>query len=95
MDIAELLVDAERRGFNHNFAGERLRGAEIGERFDPGGAKIVYSQAVDMGTDPGDDATIYLIETTAGQKGYVIVGNAFHTDPRKAALIDYLIRRDH
>lgn len=96
MDIADLLFDAEQRGFRRNFAGEGLHAAGSDDPFDPRRARIVYSQAVDQGTDPGDDATIYLIETTGGQKGYLIVGNAFRTDPQKAALIDHLARRrDH
>jgi hypothetical protein len=89
MDIADLLFKAEQRGFRHNFAGEDLHPGD----FDPHGARIVYSQAVDQGTDPGDDATLYLIETADGQKGYLIVGDAFRTDPQKAALIDQLARR--
>jgi hypothetical protein len=92
MDIADLLFKAEQRGFRRNFANEDL---------EPEGpatqqARIVYSQAVDQGTDPGDDATLYLIEAADGQKGYLIVGDAFRTDPHKAALIDHLARRrDH
>jgi hypothetical protein len=95
VDISELLGDAERRGFTHNFAvdQERLRCSESGECFGRDDATIVWSEAVDMGTDPGDDATIYLIETTSGRKGFVLVADAFHADPQKAAFIDSLPRR--
>lgn len=95
MDISELLGDAERRGFTHNFAveGERLCSRESGEKFAPEDAVIIWSQAVDQGTDPGDDATIYLIETTSGRKGYLLVSDAFHTDPRKTAFLKCIARR--
>lgn len=94
-DLSELLRDAEKRGFTHNFAieGEELRCAPTGERFKRHQAKIVWSQTVDMGTDPGDDATLYLIEAESGTKGYVVVSDAFHADPHKAAFLGTLARR--
>lgn len=95
MDISDLLGEAERRGFIHNFAieGERLRCAESGECFGLDEATIVWSQAVDQGTDPGDDATIYLIESASGRKGYVLIADPFHADPQKAAFLQTLARR--
>lgn len=92
--MAELLRDAEKRGFTRNFAidGDELLCSATGERYGREQAQIVWSQAVDMGTDPGDDATLYLIETDSGAKGYVVVSDAFHADPHKAAFIDSLAR---
>lgn len=94
-DISKLLRDAETRGYTLNFAieDEELHCRDTGERFCCGDARIVWSQSVDMGTDPGDDATLYLIETTNGCKGYMILAASFYADPRKAALIDSLGRR--
>jgi hypothetical protein len=94
MDIAELLGDAERRGFILNFAlvDDGLKCPETGKCFGTADVKAVYSQSVDAGTDPGDDATIYLIETMDGRKGYLIIADSFHVDPRKAAFIQTLVR---
>ena len=96
MDMAELLDDARRHGFTSNFAfaGDRLRCSGSDERIAAEDAWIVDSQAVDLGTDPGDDATIYLIETRNGRRGYLIVGDSFHADPKKAEFIDRLPQRD-
>lgn len=93
MDITDLLDDAERRGFRLNFAleDEGLKCPETGRCFGVGDVRTVYSQSVDMGTDPGDDATLYLIETTDGRKGYLMVADSFHIDPRKAAFIQSLL----
>lgn len=95
-DLAELLRRAEKRGFTRNFAieGEELCCSATGERYGRQQAKIVWSQSVDMGTDPGDDATLYLIETDGGNRGYVVVSDAFHADPHKAAFIASLARAD-
>ena len=94
MDLAEILGDAQRRGFRLNFALEDdgVRCPETGRCFGRDDVKVVYSRSVDTGTDPGDDATIYLIETTDGRKGYLMVADSFHVDPRKAAFIRKLVR---
>lgn len=94
MDIAEILSDAERRGFRLNFALEddAVRCPESGRCFGADDIRVVYSRSVDTGTDPGDDATVYLIETTDGRKGYLLVADSFHVEPRKAAFIQILVR---
>ncbi len=94
MDMAQLLDEAQARGFTINFAfeGAKLRCPETGDCFAPEELQLVHSQAVDMGTDPGDDATLYLIEAANGRKGYLLVADSFHADPRKAAFIDKLLR---
>ena len=47
----------------------------------------------DSGTDPGDEVTMYLIHSSSGLKGYLILSDSFHTDPRKAAFIDALLTK--
>ncbi len=34
---------------------------------------------------------MYLIDSTGELKGYLILSDSFHTDPRKAAFIDALL----
>jgi hypothetical protein len=94
MDLAEVLGDAERRGFTLNFALEDdgVRCPDSGACFGPDDVKVIYSQSVDTGTDPGDDATIYLIETTDGRKGYLMIASSFHVEPRQAAFIQRLMQ---
>lgn len=96
MGLAKVLGAAEERGYTHNFAwdGGQLRCSEHGECLTERDARIVDSIPVDMGTDPGDDATIYLIESSKGLKGYMILADPFHADPDKAAFIDRLLDRD-
>jgi len=96
MGLAKILRDVEGRGFTRNLAWDagRLRCSETGERIAEADARIVDSIAVDMGTDPGDDATVYLIESASGTKGYMILADSFHVDPEKAAFIDRLSGRD-
>ena len=95
MDLAELLSRAAERGFKSNFScdGDKLTCADSGERFGIDEARVVDSQSVDQGTDPGDDATLYLIETAKGRRGYVVVSDSFHADPRNALFIDRLLKK--
>lgn len=93
MGLAKVLSDVEARGFKRNLAwhaGE-LRCSETGECVAEHGARIVESIPVDMGTDPADDATVYLIESDGHPKGYMILADPFHADPDKAAFIDRLL----
>ena len=41
-------------------------------------------------TDPGDDVTVYFIETGEGDRGYIIVPASIYAEPAKAAFIDRL-----
>lgn len=95
MDLADLLERARERGFTLNFSchDDSLRCRDSGTTVAAKDAWIVGEESVDQGTDPGDDATIYLIETREGVRGYVIIGTSFHADPRDAAFIDRLARR--
>ena len=94
LDIAEILNEAELEGFRLNFALEDdvLRCPETGRCFGSDDVKVVYSRSVDTGTDPGDDATVYLIETTNGRKGYFVIADSFHVTPRRAAFVQNLVR---
>jgi len=95
MDLAELLDDLHRRGYVHNFAinSGRLRCDETDKSFSPDQCQFAGSQSVDFGTDPGDDATVYLIHTREGNRGYVILADSYHTDPDKAAFVNALLRQ--
>lgn len=93
MGLAKVLSDVEARGFKRNLAwhaGE-LRCSETGECVAEQDARIVDSIPVDMGTDPADDATVYLIESAGKPKGYMILADSFHADPQKAAFVDRLL----
>ncbi len=97
MDISELLAAAQEKGYTHNFAvdGDRLHISETDKRFTNDDCWIVDIESVDGGTDPGDEATLYLIETHSGERGFIIVSDSFHADPAKTAFVDGLQHRLH
>ncbi|MFH1805745.1 MAG: phosphoribosylpyrophosphate synthetase [Pseudomonadota bacterium] len=94
MNLSDLQEDAIRKGFTHHFshAGTHVTCDGKDTAYQPCDLTLVHSNSVDNGTDPGDDATLYLIEAPDGIKGTMIVPSSFYTDPEKADLIDHLQR---
>jgi len=88
IDLADYQAEAIAHGYTHNFAFDASSAsAAIASEL-----RIVEYVTFDNGTDPGDDVTMYLIESPDGPQGYLILSDSFHTDPRKAAFIDALRR---
>lgn len=87
-DLAELQQQAIDRGFTIDYGSH----PELFREPIDGDLRVVETVPLDGGTDPGDDATMYLIESEA-RKGYLILSDSFHADPRKAVFIDELLAR--
>ncbi len=88
-DLADFQAEAIARGYTRNFAFEaKSAPADFASEF-----RIVENVTFDSGTDPGDDVTMYLIESCRGPKGYLMLSDSFHADPRKAALIASLLAK--
>ena len=88
-DLTDYQAEAIANGYTHDF-GFDSRSAPA-DRINE--LRIVEYETFDCGTDPGDDVTMYLIESTSGLKGYLILSDSFHADPRKAAFIDALLSK--
>ena len=88
-DLADFQAGAIARGYTHDFAfdGKSAPADSANE------LRVVEYVTFDSGTDPGDDVTMYLIESTSGLKGYLILSDSFHADPRKATFIDALLSK--
>ena len=90
-DLAGYQAEAIANGYTHDFGFDgRSAPSDIANEL-----RVVEYVTFDCGTDPGDDVTMYLIESTSGLKGYLILSDSFHTDPRKAAFIDALLSKRH
>ena len=88
-DLADCQAEAIAQGYTHDFGFDaRSAPADVTNQL-----RVVEYVSFDSGTDPGDDVTMYLIESTSGLKSYLILADSFHADPRKAAFIDALLRK--
>ncbi len=90
-DLADYQTEAIANGYTHDFGFDGRSAPSNIEN----GLRIVEYVSFDNGTDPGDDVTMYLIESNSGRKGYLILSDSFHADPRKAAFIDALLGKRH
>jgi hypothetical protein len=87
IDLADYQAEAVAHGYTHDFGFDgRSAPSDIANEL-----RVVDYVTFDCGTDPGDDVTMYLIESTGGLKGYLILSDSFHADPRKAAFIGALL----
>ena len=92
-DLAGLQVEVIARGYTHDFSGD-VRSLQIkgtNKSLALGELWLVETITFDAGTDPGDDTTMYLIESSRGQKGFLILPDSFHVDPQKVAFIDAVL----
>ncbi len=101
-DLADLLEQVRDQGFDHCFDSdiENLSSTRKPSDQNLGSISLVDVIQLDAGTDPGDDVTVYLLETDSGIRGYLLVPDSFHTDPGKARFVDALMAsrrtaRDH
>ncbi len=94
MTLADLQANAKSHGFKHHFMCEHggVRSDGTGHLYRVDELRLVHSSSTDHGTDPGDDATLFMIEARDGTKGVMIIADAFHADPHKARIIDELHR---
>ena len=90
-DLTDYQAEAIANGYTHDFGFDgRSAPSDIANEL-----RVVEYVTFDGGTDPGDDVTMYLIESTSGLKGYLILSDSFHADPRKAAFINSLFANRH
>jgi len=88
-DLTDYQAEAIAHGYTHDFGIDgRSAPSDLANEL-----RVVEYVTFDSGTDPGDEVTIYLIKSTSGLNGYLILSDSFHADPRKAAFIDALFNK--
>ncbi|MDX1639590.1 MAG: hypothetical protein R3281_16620 [Balneolaceae bacterium] len=92
-NLAEAIESAKEKGYIHLFeVGENsLTCNELDREFSSDSLQIAASFHFDRGTNPGDDASLYLIETDTGAKGYIVTGYTTYTNRTKAEFLDKLL----
>lgn len=92
-DLAEAIEDAREKGYEHLFEVEEncMTCKELDKEFPIDKLHIVSSYHFDQGTDPGDDASLYLIESNSGIKGYLVTSYTTYTNREKAEFLDKLL----
>ena len=94
-DLAEAVEESKDKGYTHLFEVKKdcLKCDLDDSEFGIDKLHIVTSYHFDQGTDPGDDASLFLIETESGIKGYLIAGATIYKDREKAEFLDSLLKK--
>ena len=94
-DLADAIEDIREKGYTHLFEVDdtHMKCKKIDEKFSIDQLRIVTSYQFDQGTDPGDDSSLYLIETDSGVKGYLVGGTTIYRDREKAEFLDRLLQK--
>lgn len=90
-DIAEALWRLEQAGYREHFDIRDDKLVCPTAEFDVEHLELVDTIAVDSGTDPGDDATIYVVRSDTGIRGYFVVPDSFHVGAERAHMVDRLL----
>lgn len=96
-DLPELMEEAAARGFTKNFQlkAHELHCKENCKVYTLGTIKVVETILKDpQSTDPGDEATLFLLETDDGEKGILVIGNPMSLAPEERELLDQLDKSD-
>lgn len=91
-DIPALMEDAEKKGFKHHFETQAkgLLCRETNTAYAMGSIRVVETLHKDAGTDPGDEATLYLLEAEDGQRGMLLIGNPASLSAAERAVLEQL-----
>lgn len=94
-DLAEILHDAEERGYGQNFELDAggLRCKSITATLGLDDVSVEDTVSVVQGSDPGDDATVLLLKTRTGEKGYLILSSPFYVDPETRDFVEALRKK--
>lgn len=90
-DLAETLARVAKRGYTEAFDVSEGRLHWRGGAHDVEEVSLADTLFIDQGTDPGDDVTVYLLQTESGTRGYLVIPDSPHIDPGKAQFIDRLV----
>ena len=90
--VSEAIDNLRQKGFDKDF---RLEGNHVvwgNEKFDAGDLKIAVTYRYEGNSDPGDEATVYGIESNNGLKGVLVIGDGIYADATSAKLLKKLHR---
>tara|TARA_R110002124_G_scaffold83383_1_gene218321 strand:+ start:4626 stop:4922 length:297 start_codon:yes stop_codon:yes gene_type:complete len=94
-DLADAVESMKEQGFINTFkiSDNVIICSNQDRNFNIHELTILESYSHQSGTDPGNEATVYSIESKDGVKGTLIIGFGIYSDPTKAKLIDKLLSK--
>lgn len=93
-DIPYLLEKAAAKGFTHHFEtqAKALYSRDTDIAYELGTIRVEDIWFRDAGTDPGSEATLFLLEAEDGTRGVLLIGNMASLSVPERELLDHLTR---
>lgn len=91
--LTNAIAALRMEGFNTNFALKENFVISNRDKFTIDELKIVALYRYEGNSDPGDEATVYGIETTSGVKGILVVGDGIYSNPSSVEILKELHRK--
>lgn len=93
-DIPVLMEEAAARGFTLNFETreDEVFCRKTGRAYTSEAITLIETMHKDAGTDPGDEATLFLLEAEDGDRGVLLIGNPASLSSAERAILDRLDR---
>ncbi|HEY0668066.1 MAG TPA: phosphoribosylpyrophosphate synthetase [Sphingobacteriaceae bacterium] len=85
--VSEALNELRKQGFTTDFNLEENCLVCNGEKFDINDFEIVDVYRYEGNSDPGDEAAVYALQSSAGIKGVLVTGYGNSTDPRSVEIL--------
>lgn len=91
-DLAHAIEDLKDKGIQNLFSG---KDEEVVAEYLPKAdqMKIIEHFRFDSGTDPGDESSVYVIETPEKEKKYIVTSYGTYMNPQKSKLLDALLQK--
>lgn len=91
--VTEAINTLKKQGFTVDFNLEENCIACHSGKFEADDFEIVDVYRYEGDSDPGDEATVYAIESSSGVKGVLVTGYGIYIDSASAAILDKLNQR--
>jgi hypothetical protein len=88
--VSEAINNLRQKGFDKDF---RLEGNYVtcgNEKFDADDLQIAVTYRYEGNTDPGDEATVYGIESNTGLKGILLIADGIYADAPSTKILKKL-----
>jgi hypothetical protein len=91
--ISEAIEKLRSKGFNLDFNMEANVLSTTTEKFPPENLEIVDVYRYEGNSDPGDEASVYALESTSGARGILVTGYGVSSDSKTEGLLKKIKRR--
>ena len=91
--VTEAIEQLRLKGFTLDFNMEENVLSTTSEKFPPENLEIVDVYRYEGDSDPGDEASVYALESTSGVKGILVTGYGISAEGDSAGLLKKMKRR--